>query len=395
LIIKTILKAVYGIWYTVLMPLFRRHLKTCRVHTLKLPTRAVRYWNECRCPIWLSGRVGNVIYDRHSLDLIDWKEAVAHVAALEAQGKSVTVHGERLQVCIDLFLASHGLVVTPKVLGQHDLLLRRLRDYCTARGLYFVRELSADVLERFKVELPETASKYNMVAKLKTFLRHAFRVGWITENLADRVMSVTTQYAPGDPFEEDEIVRLLDGVTGLRPAREGYARLPGTFRLMMEFALTTGLRAGDCVRYDPRRCTKGEQLWIYSFEPQKQRSTRRKRTVEAFLPESLKLAIDKAEWFSEKLPFSYGEFEDPHYLASMMRLVMREIGKNVGVAKARPHRLRDSFAVRNLLAGMSIDDLSHLLHHSSPAVTLAHYAKWTSGRARRLESIRARTLIDS
>lgn len=379
------------------MPLFRRHLKTCAVHKLQLPARARRFWNGCECPVWLSGRVGNVTYDRHSLNLTDWKEALAYVAALDAAGKNVVVHGERLQTCKELFLASHGLTVTPRVLQQHELLLGRLTDYCATRGVFFVRELNVDVLERFKIEgLPSTANKFNQIAKLKTFLRHAFRLGWITENLADRVLGVQTDYLPGVPFEEEEIVRLLDGATAMEPAREGYARLPVTFRLMMEFALATGMRAGDCARYYPRRCTKGEKLWVYNFEPQKQKRTRRKKTVEAFLPEKLKLRIDNAEWFSVKYPFAYADVdEDPHYLGKAMYRLMQQIGKYVGVKDARPHRLRDSFSVRKLLAGTSIDDLSNLLHHSSPAVTLAHYSRWTTGRARRLESVAAQSLIDS
>ena len=378
------------------MPLYRRHLRTCAVHALNLPARAVRFWNGCRCPIWLSGRVGNTVYDRHSLNLTDWKEAQAYLAALDVAGKNTAVHGERLQTCVDLFLATHALAVTPRVLQQHRLLLGRLTDYCAGQGLFFVRELTVDALERFKVQgLPSTANRFNMVAKLKTFLRHAFRVGWITENLAGRVLGVQSTYAPGEPFEEEEIIRLLDGATALRPAEAGYGRLPATFRLMLEFALATGMRAGDVCRYDPRRCTKGQVLWVYSFEAQKQKKNRRQRTMEAFLPERLKVAIDDAEWFSTRLPFSYGDFADPHYLATAMYRLMHDIGERVGVADARPHRLRDTFAVRKLLAGCSIDDLAHLLHHASPAVTLAHYARWTTGRARRLESIAAQSLVDT
>ena len=66
---------------------------------------------------------------------------------------------------------------------------------------------------------------------------------------------------------------------------------------------------------------------------------------------------------------------------------MQGIGERAQVADCRPHRLRDTFAVRALLRGMQLEDVSRLLGHSSVKVTETYYAKWISSRKRRLERI--------
>ena len=64
---------------------------------------------------------------------------------------------------------------------------------------------------------------------------------------------------------------------------------------------------------------------------------------------------------------------------------MQEIGKRAGVDDCRPHRLRDTFAVRCLVKGMRIEDVSTLLCDSSIAVTEKFYAAWVKSRKELLE----------
>jgi hypothetical protein len=74
--------------------------------------------------------------------------------------------------------------------AQYRLHLVRLQEYCERQGVYSMRELNVDLLETFKVEgLPDLAdtSKSTVVAKLRCFLRDAFRRGWINDPLVERV----------------------------------------------------------------------------------------------------------------------------------------------------------------------------------------------------------------
>ena len=74
---------------------------------------------------------------------------------------------------------------------------------------------------------------------------------------------------------------------------------------------------------------------------------------------------------------------------------MKTLGARCGIADCRPHRLRDTFADRKLLAGFQLEDVSRLLGHSSVKVTEAYYAKWVPSRKLRLERLLAESLVNS
>jgi hypothetical protein len=51
------------------------------------------------------------------------------------------------------------------------------------------------------------------------------------------------------------------------------------------------------------------------------------------------------------------------------------------VQKGHAHRMRDTFAVELLLAGVSIDQVAALLGHSSTRITEKHYSPWVRAAA--------------
>jgi integrase len=75
--------------------------------------------------------------------------------------------------------------------------------------------------------------------------------------------------------------------------------------------------------------------------------------------------------------------------------LMQSIGGRCGVDDCRPHRLRDTFAVRALLRDVPIGDVSKLLGHSSVKITEMYYAKWIPARGSRLEGLVAKTLMNA
>ncbi|SPF45524.1 hypothetical protein SBA4_3390013 [Candidatus Sulfopaludibacter sp. SbA4] len=99
---------------------------------------------------------------------------------------------------------------------------------------------------------------------------------------------------------------------------------------------------------------------------------------------------------SPRLPFWYGSGSDPDPVAQAVYERMQSIGEKAGIADCRPHRLRDTFAVRRLLSGkLHLEDVSRLLGHSSVKVTETYYAKWVTSRKRRLERLVSESLMDS
>src|SRR5581483_4324415 len=73
---------------------------------------------------------------------------------------------------------------------------------------------------------------------------------------------------------------------------------------------------------------------------------------------------------------------------------MKTLGSRCGIADG-PQRLRDTFAVRNLLAGFQLEDVSRLPGHSSVKVTEAYYANWVPSRKLRLERLLAESFVNA
>jgi integrase/recombinase XerD len=380
------------------LALYRRHVKSCRVHKTKLQARAKRLFMDCECPIWMYGRTDNGLVPRQSTGFTTFPEAEALRASLVAQSQTEVVRGPRIGDCITKYLVSRRHELSEKTYSHHDLLLSRLRAYSERQGVYFMRELTVDLLETFKFDgLPDLAdtSKSTAVAKLRCFLRDAFRRGWITESLVDRVTAHKAVYEQKEPYSDEEVEKILKEALKLHGGTRGYAKHPKTFRLLLELMLETGMRVGDAIRFDPALVTKGEHLWIYTYLPQKRKRTEKPKLLEAYISDRLKHAIDACEWLSPKLPFSYGSSKNPAYLANEVYERMKTLGTRCDVSDCRPHRLRDTFAVRKLLAGFQLEDVSRLLGHSSVKVTETYYAKWVGTRKLRLERLVAESLVNA
>jgi integrase len=369
--------------------IYRRHSADCVVHTLGLSAGEVRHYRDCECPIWIAGTTDTERYPRQSFGTRDWAVAEAKLRARQAQAVDVAVHGPTLADCIRRHLDAHAPQVRPHVLRQHQLTLERFETFARSRNKSFMSDLTVDLLEDFKtygISKFKSTTQAHVVSKLKCFLRVAHQRGWISEPLHIRVRNVPAVYEQKQPYSDDEIRRILDEADRLSGGREGYATCGPTFRLLLEFMVETGARVSDAVRFDPSRCIHSDHLWVYRFEPTKQRSNKQRKQAEVFLSDRLYTAISQAAWFSRRYPFAYRPFDSgPTTLEYTAYITMQTIGARCGVADCRPHRLRDTFAVRMLLRGVAIEDVSRLLGHSSVLVTQKYYAAWTTGRLRRLE----------
>ena len=376
-----------------------------------LTPEAKRHYMECVCPIWVVGRTANGhLVPRQSTGARDLETAQAQCKTIIAKSNALAkaeaakrqaedIDGLTVKECAERYLDSRRHELGNKAYAQHRLLLDRLVDFCSARRAPFARDLTVDLLEQFKVDgLPAgmaSTSKSTSVAKLRCFLRAAYRRGWITESLRERVTSHAAVYEEKSPYTDEEVEKILAEALKLSHGTHAYAKQPKTFRLLLELMLETGLRVGDAIRYDPKKAVKGSRLWVYRFTPQKQKVTARQKILDVYLTDGLKKAIDECAWLSPSLPFAFGSFTNPAYLSNEVYERMKMVGSRCGVADCRPHRLRDTFAVRKLLAGVQLDDVSRLLGHSSVRVTEMYYAKWIPARSARLEIVVAESLVDT
>src|SRR5438132_6683473 len=104
----------------------------------------------------------------------------------------------------------------------------------------YMRNLTVDLLdlETFKTEgLPEDmadTSKATAVAKLRCFLRTAYRRDWISQSLVDKVTPHRAVYEQKEPYSDEEAEKILAEALNLNGGTPGYAKHPKTFRLLLE-----------------------------------------------------------------------------------------------------------------------------------------------------------------
>ena len=77
----------------------------------------------------------------------------------------------------------------------------------------------------------------------------------------------------------------------------------------------------------------------------------------------------------------------PATVAKYWRNCLKLVAETAGIEGFHPHRLRDTFAVELLLAGLSMDDVSVLLGHRSVRTTERYYAPWNLARHGRLAAL--------
>ena len=177
---------------------------------------------DCQCPIWIYGRTRDALVPRQSTGTRDLAVAEAQRQSLLKEGEDSVAHGPRVDDCVERFLQSHQSKLGEKMVGAYRFQLERLRTYCAGRGVFYMRDLSIDLLEDFKVKglLKDMAdtSRGPVTAKLRCFLRVAFRRGWTPRPLAEGVTPHTAPPEQKEPCSDEELKKILDEALKLNGA---------------------------------------------------------------------------------------------------------------------------------------------------------------------------------
>ena len=59
--------------------------------------------------------------------------------------------------------------------------------------------------------------------------------GWIKDALVDKVTTVKAVYEQKEPYTDEEVTAILDHAAKLDGGTHGYAKQPGTFRLLLGY----------------------------------------------------------------------------------------------------------------------------------------------------------------
>ena len=201
---------------------------------------------------------------------------------------------------------------------------------------------------------------------LRTFFKFAVEAGWVPASPAASLKPPKRSAAPTLPLTLEEMQALAVAAS---PKPREFALL-----LTMRYS---GLAIGDAatLRQD---ALSGGSLQL-----------RRAKTGEfvlAPLPPLVTQALavaarDDAEYF-----FWTGRGKRST-ASSYWRGRLGAVAADAQVQNFKPHRLRDTFAVELLAAGVSMQDVSSLLGHNSISTTERYYAPWNKTRSDRLTRI--------
>jgi integrase len=230
------------------------------------------------------------------------------------------------------------------------------------------------LLNRFLQTWAFSATTANKrIEELRAFFRFCVDCGWITVNPARSLKRQRADTAPREPFTEEEVKRILS-------ACEQYPRRGGVeiarLKAFVQLLLKTGLRIWDAVRLERRKVLDG-RLHIRTA----------KTGVRVSVPLTLQLAdrLNGVIGTSSCFYFWSGAGKLKSAIGDWQRSLSR-LFKLAAVPNACAHRLRHTFAKRLLMSGVPIERVAVLLGHSSPTITMKHFAQWIPERQEQLEA---------
>lgn len=332
-----------------LFSVYRRHGRTCG-----------RSDDKCDWPIWIrrNGR-------RESLNTRDWK--AAHKKAYDLERAEVYGNPSTpgaIVKSMEAFIAdAKARHLSPSTISKLKTLTDQLEEFCSTAGVTTTDELTTDVLREFRASWDDSAisalKKFERLRTLCRFLKVAF------ELKAPRV-----KLKPTLPFTPEQMLKIMDACAAFSTKGKYRAKNRTRIRAMVLLLRYSGIRIGDAVTLQKERISDGKLL-LYTA----------KTGTPVFipLPDFVLAALDEA------LPFWNGKGKATSAIGVWERTFKRlfEIAK---IPDGHAHRFRDTFAVGLLQQGVSLEDVSVLLGHSSIRITEKHYSPWVKSRQELLEA---------
>ena len=246
----------------------------------------------------------------------------------------------------------------------HSLALRQIKQFAAEQGIEDLDALDRAALREWRDGWQCSPGTHNVrLAAVKQFFRFAVSEAWIEESPAETLRPVKARARPTMPLSKDEVLRLLAAAPEKERALLLLMRFSG---LAIQDASTLSNSAVDGQQLTLRRAKSGE-------------------LVVCELPPVAARALEAARNGGKH--FFWTGRSKPSTAAKYWAARLRKVAADAAVAEFRTHRLRDTFAVSLLTAGVSMDDVSTLLGHSSVRTTERYYAPWDKSRRERLAAV--------
>ena len=357
-------------------------------HSGKCPQSRVRHtgqYRRCKCPLWLRWGKNH----KRSAGTRTWEIATKAARKLEDELEREALGIETpkppdhvtIDTALELYLldrSQRGIKDSSKA----QRLLGRLRNYAYARNSILLKDVSARMLTEwratwtFNQQSSGPAVSWSVV---KTFFRWAHSIDLISSDVSSKLKSLPIVRKQVQPLTREEMEKLLAATTQCGFTPEIAARV----RVFILLQRWSGLACIDAATL-PRNLLRADDNLTQVH--------RTKTDAEVFIPlppavaQMLRThANDHADYFfwnpermkKTSLICQYGDW---------LRLVFDVAGVKHGQQEMLSHRIRHTFAVELLLAGMPIEEVSKLLGHKTLRTTERYYSAWVTERQKKLEA---------
>jgi integrase/recombinase XerD len=392
------------------------------VETVKVYTRHKRScpkvdrpdWARCNCVKWLyvyrNGKCQLTSAKTRSWERAEQKARVLRDAfdpakqlqrQLEAKINAGNVEVE-IAVAVDQFNKEVARLSRAEATrSKYNLTLSRLLTWCATQSpaVLLLSQLDVPTLRRWIhswTGAPTT--RHNQHQRIIAFFNFCMEQGWIKENPAKKIKKVPRQQEETLPFTREQFEALIKATyyyDSRGQKRNGATTNSRRVRAYLKLLRWSGLRAGDGACLAKSKLRDDDSLVLYQAKVKDKANA----PVCVLLPHEIAQELRNVPPSTLTNPnyfFWSGRSKRKSEVSNWIKIFGKILSKATELfpesflesdgqpKSAHLHMLRDTFAVEYLLAGMSLEEVSRLLGHSSVLITQKHYAPWVLQRQQHL-----------
>ena len=363
-----------------LVTVYARHSEKCP----KSKQKGAGQYRRCKCPLWLRWSKD----EKQSAKTRSWEIASKKARKLEEEleNKALGIEPPKkvepitIEAAADLYLAD--MVQRGNGIDKPRRMLKRLREYANARKIILLQDITARLLTEWRSTwkfLINSSSPAVHWAVVKTFFGWAYCTDLISSNPSAKLKSLPYVHKQVFPLTQEEMNRILAAT-----AECGFeAEIAYRVKVFILLQRWSGLACMDAATLACDRLLPDNNLT---------RVKRNKTSTGVFVPlppvvaDALRrLRNDHPDYFFWN-PKRMTKVSIVAQFGDWLRVVFDKAGVKHGREEMLSHRLRHTFAVEMLLAGVPLERVSILLGHKTIRTTERYYSAWVRERQIRLEA---------
>jgi site-specific recombinase XerD len=281
----------------------------------------------------------------------------------------------------------------------HKIAMMRIRNWAADSGIATIDAVSEVDLDKWRGEWKLDAGKpYNQIGlttqqNFKIYLKSLFKylegLELIEKNPAANLKPIKPNHEEADPLTVPQYNELLAAIKPFCATQDGILHdLEAELEALFELQRWVGLRISDALTLR-RRALVGNRL---SLTTMKCGIPIKDRLIPDHVAAKLAALSTERSWFQKEYFFCAKCISNYQSLVATWERYILKLNAHLNFTNDRgesmnfhSHMLRDTYAVQLLLRGVSLEDVSELLTHTSIVTTQKYYAPWVKARRDRLE----------